>query len=175
MADTAMISTRFSSFSRRRRHMWLPFSNGHAEPLVAAFPVLGLAALAAIRDELAAGAVLEHGTVVGHAAVGALLGGDKFLRRSHCRVQQTAKDPRLWIPFIQYRDEPSITITSRRNDYLRTPTYDLDRAWRPVQIHSSKSCLKAVERQQRDRHHHQFIIRADLLAYTFWLYCELRN
>ena len=26
----------------------------------------------------------------------------------------------------------------------------------------------AVERQQRDRHHHQFIIRADLLAYTFW-------
>ncbi len=28
----------------------------------------------------------------------------------------------------------------------------------------------AVERQQRGRHHHQFIIRADLLAYTlrFW-------
>ena len=71
-----------------------------------------------------------------------------------------------------YREYPYTPITSRRNDYLRTPIYDLDRAWRPVQIHS-KSCLMPVERQQRGRRHHQLIIRADLLAYTFWLYFSL--
>ena len=54
---------------------------------------------------------------------------------------------------ITYKEYPWTDLTSLRNDYLRTPTYDLDRAWRPVQIHS-KSCLKTVERQQRDRHHH---------------------
>ena len=31
----------------------------------------------------------------------------------------------------------------------------------------------AVERQQRGRHHRQFIIRADLLAYTFG--CTLQH
>ncbi len=48
---------------------------------------------------------------------------------------------------MDYRAYPFIAITSRRNDYdyLRTPTYDLDRAWCPVQIHS-KSCLMAAER-----------------------------
>jgi hypothetical protein len=43
--------------------MRLPFSNGNAELLVADLPVLGLAALPRVRDELAPSAVLEHGTV----------------------------------------------------------------------------------------------------------------
>ena len=46
-----------------------------------------------------------------------------------------------------YRVDPCIPITSLRIDYLRTPTrhtYDLDRAWRPIQMHSI-SCLMAVE------------------------------
>ena len=60
-----------------------------------------------------------------------------------------------------------LSSASIRQKQLKTPTYDLDRTWRPVQIHS-KSCLMAVERQQRGRYHHQFIIRADLLAYKFW-------
>ncbi len=65
------------------------------------------------------------------------------------------------------RRQRCLPAAEAADDYLRTPTYDLDRARRPVQIHS-KSCLMAVENHLRDRHHHQFIIHADLLAYTFW-------
>ena len=79
-----MIIIRIPWFSRRRRRrVRLPFSNGNAELLVADLPVLGLAALATIRDELAPSAVLEHGTVAWHAAVGALLGREGVLLRSH--------------------------------------------------------------------------------------------
>ncbi len=63
--------------------MRLPFSNGNAVFFVADLPVLGLAALATIRDELASSAVLEHGTVAWHAAVGALLGREGVLLRSY--------------------------------------------------------------------------------------------
>ena len=51
-----------------------------------------------------------------------------------------------------------------KGEQHKTPTYDLDRTWCPVQIHS-KSCLMAVERQQRGRQHHQFIIRAYLTTF----------
>ena len=66
--------------------MRLPFSNGNAELLVADLPVLGLAILATVRDELAPSAVLEHGTVTWHAAVGALLDREGVLLRSHHRA-----------------------------------------------------------------------------------------
>ncbi len=80
-----MIIIRIPWFSRRRRRrrVRLPFSNRNAELLVADLPVRGLASLATVRNELAPSAVLEHGTVTCHAAVGALLGREGVFLRSH--------------------------------------------------------------------------------------------
>ena len=40
------------------------------------------------------------------------------------------------ISFGQIEGKPHHILLRRRNDYLRTPTYNLDRAWRTAQIHS---------------------------------------
>jgi hypothetical protein len=74
-ADATVIIVRIQSIiRRRRRRIWLPFSNGHAELLVAALPVLGLETLTTACDELTAGTVLKCSKVAGNAAIGALLG-----------------------------------------------------------------------------------------------------
>ena len=93
-ADAAGIIARIRSFIRRSRcRIWLPFSNGHAKLLVAALPVLALAALTTVRDELTAGTVLKHSTVAWNAAVGALLGREGVFLRSHHNASDTGTAP----------------------------------------------------------------------------------
>jgi hypothetical protein len=83
-------------------------------------PVLGLAALATVCDELAPSAVLERGTMAWHAAAGALLGREGIF--SEAIIMRSAlsivNQPHLFVPHCHLSVQTSSLQGITSNIYI---------------------------------------------------------